>query len=122
MSNRTIYFYCVVPENEDSLKERDQAALIIQQAWKRHKSNRLCKMQRCFKQSLYGMRKKRRLEKPDEYKNFIMEMYKNDIKKKKLEDDYVKLMTDERTRILQELKPQIMEDISDHIRAWFREL
>ncbi|TMW46419.1 hypothetical protein DOY81_008502, partial [Sarcophaga bullata] len=120
-ANESCSYLMQVGQNEDTLKDRDKSALIIQKAWKRHKSNKLCKMQRCFKQSLYGMRKKRKLENPDAYRDFIMEMYKNDIIKKKLEDDYIKLMTDERTRILQELKPQIMEDISDHIRAWFRE-
>jgi len=68
------------------------------------------------------MKKIRKLKRPNQTANSIMEMYKNEMLKKKLDEDFINLINDERTRLLQFRSPWMMEDISDHIRAWFKEL
>ncbi|XP_011214460.2 dynein regulatory complex protein 11 [Bactrocera dorsalis] len=108
--------------DEDELNRiRNEAALKIQLAWRAHKSKKILKKRHIFKQTLYGMRTKRRLIKPNQYMDSVMETYRNEKLKIKLDEDFIRLMTDERTRLLQERSPWIMEDISDHIRAWFKE-
>ncbi|XP_011195274.1 dynein regulatory complex protein 11 isoform X1 [Zeugodacus cucurbitae] len=108
--------------DEDELNRiRNEAALKIQLAWRAHKSQKILKKRTIFKQTLYGMRTKRRLINPNQYMDSVMETYRNEKFKIKLDEDFVRLMTDERTRLLQEKSPWIMEDISDHIRAWFKE-
>lgn len=68
------------------------------------------------------MKKIRKLKRPNQRANAVMEMYKHEMLKRKLDDDYVNLILDERTRLMQVRSPWMMEDISDHIRAWFAEL
>lgn len=113
----------MVEIDEDELNMiRNEAALKIQLAWRAHKSQKILKKRNIFKQTLYGMRTKRRLINPNQYMDSFMETYRNEKLKIKLDEDFIRLMTDERTRLLQERSPWIMEDISDHIRAWFKEL
>ncbi|XP_067612824.1 dynein regulatory complex protein 11 isoform X2 [Eurosta solidaginis] len=100
---------------------RNEAALKIQAAWRAHKSKKILRRRHIFKETLYGMRIKRKLVNPSQYLNSVVETYKNEQFKKKLDEDFLRLMSDERTRLLQERSPWIMEDISDHIRSWFRE-
>jgi len=68
------------------------------------------------------MKKIRKLKRPNQNANAIMEMYKNEMLKRKLDEDFINLINDERTRLLQVRSPWMMEDISDHIRDWFKEL
>lgn len=68
------------------------------------------------------MKKIRKLKRPKQNANAIMEMYKNEMLKRKLDEDFINLINDERTRLLQVRSPWMMEDISDHIRDWFKEL
>ncbi|CAD7003326.1 unnamed protein product [Ceratitis capitata] len=108
--------------DEDELNRiRNEAALKIQLAWRAHKSKKILKKRNIFKQTLYGMRTKRKLIKPNQYMGSVMETYRNEKFKQQLDEDFIRLMTDERTRLLQERSPWIMEDISDHIRGWFQE-
>ncbi|XP_054731929.1 IQ and AAA domain-containing protein 1-like [Anastrepha obliqua] len=100
---------------------RNEAALKIQLAWRAHRSKKILKKRHIFKQTLYGMRTKKKLIKTNQYFDSVLETYKNELYKKRLDEDFIRLMSDERTRLLQERSPWIMEDISDHIRGWFRE-
>lgn len=68
------------------------------------------------------MKTKRKLVNLNQYMESVMGTYRNEKFKIKLDEEFIRLMTDERTRLLQERSPWIMEDISDHIRAWFKEL
>lgn len=108
--------------NEDELNRiRNEAALKIQFAWRTHKSQKILKKRNIFKQTLYGMKTKRKLVNLNQYMESVMGTYRNEKFKIKLDEEFIRLMTDERTRLLQERSPWIMEDISDHIRAWFKE-
>lgn len=103
-------------------KARLKAALKIQRWWRSYKNQKLVKKKLIYKQTLYNMRSKRKLVKPNQYSDSIVEAYKKEMLKNKLQEDFIQLINDERVRLLQQRTPWIMEDISDHIRAWFREL
>ncbi|XP_017137421.1 IQ and AAA domain-containing protein 1-like isoform X2 [Drosophila miranda] len=102
-------------------KLRDDAASKIQNCWRRYKTRKIMRMRSRFKEELYGMKKHRKLKRPNRFANSVFEMYKKEMLKKKLDEEYIQLITDERTRLLQMRTPWMMEDISDHIRAWFKE-
>ncbi|EDW35124.1 GL14150 [Drosophila persimilis] len=102
-------------------KLRDDAASKIQNCWRRYKTRKIMRMRSRFKEELYGMKKHRKLKRPNRFANSVLEMYKKEMLKKKLDEEYIQLITDERTRLLQMRTPWMMEDISDHIRAWFKE-
>ncbi|KAL9902454.1 IQ and AAA domain-containing protein 1-like isoform 1-T1 [Glossina fuscipes fuscipes] len=100
---------------------QEAAALVIQSAWRAYRAKTLVEKKKINKLVLYGMIKDRIHMDPKARNKAILDMYQKEIRKKKLDEDFVALMTNERTRLLQERTPWIMEDISDHIRAWFRE-
>ncbi|KAH8239418.1 hypothetical protein KR032_003988 [Drosophila birchii] len=100
---------------------RNNAALKIQSWWRGYKTRKIVKIRKRFKEELYGMKKVRKLKRPHQNENEIEEMYKKEMLKKKLDEDFINLINNERTRLLQVRCPWMMEDISDHIRAWFRE-
>ncbi|EDW70357.1 dynein regulatory complex protein 11 [Drosophila virilis] len=100
---------------------RDNAARIIQSWWRAYKTKKIYKIKKQFKREMLGIRKTRRLKRPNRFANSVLEMYKNEQKRRKLDEDFEKLIMDERTRLLQMRSPWMMEDISDHIRAWFEE-
>lgn len=101
---------------------RDNAARFIQSWWRAYKTKKIYKIKKQFKREMLGIRKTRRLKRPNTFANSVLEMYKNEQKRRKLDEDFEKLIMDERTRLLQMRSPWMMEDISDHIRAWFEEL
>ncbi|XP_030375389.1 dynein regulatory complex protein 11 [Scaptodrosophila lebanonensis] len=113
------------PIDEEEVKRmnkiRNDAASKIQSWWRTYKTRKIFKIKRKFKEELYGMKKTRRVVRPNLFANSVLEMYKNEMLKKKLDEDFEKLIADERVRLLQMRTPWMMEDISDHIRAWFRE-
>ncbi|KAH8259163.1 hypothetical protein KR026_000058 [Drosophila bipectinata] len=109
-----------VDEEAYNLK-RNKAATEIQRWWRGYRARKIVKIKKRFKEELYGMKKMRKLKRPNQRANAVMEMYKNEMLKKKLDEEYINLMLDERTRLLQVRSPWMMEDISDHIRAWFAE-
>ncbi|KAH8299633.1 hypothetical protein KR044_003818 [Drosophila immigrans] len=100
---------------------RDNAARIIQSWWRAYKSKKIYKIKKQFKKELLGIKKIRKLKKPNQFSSSVLEMYKNEELKGQLDEDFAKLIMDERTRLLQLRTPWMMEDISDHIRAWFEE-
>ncbi|XP_037807375.1 dynein regulatory complex protein 11 isoform X2 [Lucilia sericata] len=103
-------------------EQLERSASKIQMAWKNYKAKKIFKMKQNIKQSLYGMRKGKKLNNPEEREYNAFKIYQKEFQQNVLDKKYVQLITDERTRLLQEYKPQIMEDISDHIREWFKEL
>ncbi|XP_017080750.2 dynein regulatory complex protein 11 [Drosophila eugracilis] len=109
-----------IDEEELQLK-RHNAASKIQSWWRGYKTRKIVKIKKRFKEELYGMKKIRKLRRPNEKANAIMDMYKHEMLKRKLDEDFINLINDERTRLLQVRSPWMMEDISDHIRDWFRE-
>ncbi|KAH8270293.1 hypothetical protein KR018_006801 [Drosophila ironensis] len=111
----------VVVDEEAENRKRNLAATTIQRWWRGFKTRKIVKIKKRFKEELYGMKKLRKLTRPNQRANAVMEMYKHEMLKKKLDEDYIKLINDERTRLLQVRSPWMMEDISDHIRAWFKE-
>ncbi|XP_020816320.1 IQ and AAA domain-containing protein 1-like isoform X2 [Drosophila serrata] len=109
-------------EDEENLNIlRNNAACKIQSLWRGYKTRKFVEIKKRFKEELYGMKKVRKLKRPNHKENEIEDMYKKEMLKKKLDEDFIKLINDERTRILQVRCPWMMEDISDHIRAWFKE-
>jgi len=102
--------------------KRNIAACKIQSWWRGYRTRKIVKIRKRFKEELYGMKKIRKLKRPNQNANAIMEMYKNEMLKRKLDEDFINLINDERTRLLQVRSPWMMEDISDHIRDWFKEL
>ncbi|XP_037807369.1 dynein regulatory complex protein 11 isoform X1 [Lucilia sericata] len=102
-------------------EQLERSASKIQMAWKNYKAKKIFKMKQNIKQSLYGMRKGKKLNNPEEREYNAFKIYQKEFQQNVLDKKYVQLITDERTRLLQEYKPQIMEDISDHIREWFKE-
>ncbi|XP_033159658.1 dynein regulatory complex protein 11 [Drosophila mauritiana] len=109
-------------DDEEALSAiRNNAACKIQSCWRGYKTRKIVKIKKRFREELYGMKKMRKLKRPNQKANSIMEMYKNEMLKKKLDEDFINLINDERTRLLQVRSPWMMEDISDHIRAWFKE-
>lgn len=101
---------------------RETAALKIQTAWRSYKSKQKAKRSVFQTGQLYGMEIGRRIIAPNRHTQSILELYKDEFIKKRYDSEYLRLMLDERTRLLQERGPQIMEDISDHVRAWLKEL
>ncbi|XP_017034107.2 dynein regulatory complex protein 11 isoform X1 [Drosophila kikkawai] len=100
---------------------RNNAACKIQTWWRGYRTRKIVKIKKRFKEELYGMKKVRKLKRPNQKENEIQDMYKKEMLKKKLDEDFINLINDERTRLLQVRCPWMMEDISDHIRAWFKE-
>ncbi|XP_034107567.1 dynein regulatory complex protein 11 [Drosophila albomicans] len=100
---------------------RNNAARIIQSCWRAYKTRKILKIKKQFKKELLGIKKIRKLKRPNQFSNSVLEMYKNEKLKGQLDEDFAKLIMDERTRLLQVRTPWMMEDISDHIRAWFDE-
>ncbi|XP_037935779.1 IQ and AAA domain-containing protein 1-like [Teleopsis dalmanni] len=108
--------------DENELRRlKDEAALKIQTLWREFSTLNVVRQKIKIKQTIYGMKLKRKLVKPHERAESIMDTYKKEMLKKKLDEDFQNLIESENTRLLQERSPWIMEDISDHIRAWFRE-
>ncbi|XP_052848732.1 dynein regulatory complex protein 11 isoform X1 [Drosophila gunungcola] len=109
-------------DDEDAINRiRNNAACKIQCWWRGYRTRKIVKIRKRFKEELYGMKKIRKLKRPNQNANSIMEMYKKEMLKKKLDEDFINLINDERTRLLQVRSPWMMEDISDHIRDWFKE-
>ncbi|XP_046808844.1 IQ and AAA domain-containing protein 1-like isoform X2 [Lucilia cuprina] len=102
-------------------EELERSASKIQIAWKNYKAKKILKMNQNIKLFLYGMRKGKKLNSPEECNYNAIKLYQKELQQNVLYKKYVQLITDERTRLLQVYKPQIMEDISDHIREWFKE-
>ncbi|XP_058459607.1 dynein regulatory complex protein 11 [Malaya genurostris] len=110
-------------DNTEELIEQmlqNRAARKIQQYWKRYKEKKRLMRERYNKSLFLGM--------IDEMKSGPdldqrIEQAKLDRRKRKLEFDesFIRAIEDEKARILQQRAPWIMEDISDHIRAWFRD-
>ncbi|KAH8296336.1 hypothetical protein KR054_004891 [Drosophila jambulina] len=107
-------------EEEENIR-RNNAACKIQSWWRGYRTRKVVKIRRRFKEELYGMKKVRKLKRPHQKESDIQDMYKKEMLKKKLDEEFLKLINDERTRLLQVRCPWMMEDISDHIRAWFKE-
>ncbi|KAH8309765.1 hypothetical protein KR067_002715 [Drosophila pandora] len=110
----------MMDEEAENMK-RNRAATVIQRWWRGYRTRKIVKIKKRFKEELYGMKKMRKLKRPNQRANAVMEMYKHEMLKRKLDEDYVNLILDERTRLMQVRSPWMMEDISDHIRAWFAE-
>ncbi|XP_017844234.2 IQ and AAA domain-containing protein 1-like [Drosophila busckii] len=120
-----------INENRDDLEDeeeqmklneiREKAASVIQSWWRAYKTKKIYKIKKQFKREMLGFKKVRKLKRPNQFKNSVLEMYKNEQLKAKLDEDFLNLINDERTRLLQLRSPWMMEDISDHIRAWFQE-
>ncbi|XP_037722053.1 dynein regulatory complex protein 11 [Drosophila subpulchrella] len=109
-------------DDEEALnRKRNIAACKIQSWWRGYRTRKIVTIRKRFKEELYGMKKIRKLKRPNQNANAIMEMYKNEMLKRKLDEDFINLINDERTRLLQVRSPWMMEDISDHIRDWFKE-
>ncbi|KAH8379351.1 hypothetical protein KR009_004343 [Drosophila setifemur] len=106
-------------DNENT--KRNNAATEIQRWWRGYRTRKITRIKKRFKEELYGMKKLRKLRRPNQRENAVMDMYKNEMLKKKLDEDYINLINDERTRLLQIRSPWMMEDISDHIRGWFKD-
>ncbi|XP_005177464.1 IQ and AAA domain-containing protein 1-like [Musca domestica] len=112
---------CYEGDKVGMTEERQKAAVCIQNAWRVYKAKKLAKKHSLCQKRLYGMIGSKHLHAPHERTQSILDLYRDDSKKKMLDSKFEKLITDERTRLLQERAPNIMEDISDHIRAWFKE-
>ncbi|XP_032599038.1 IQ and AAA domain-containing protein 1-like isoform X2 [Drosophila grimshawi] len=100
---------------------RNEAASIIQSCWRDYKAKKINRIKQQFKKEMLGTKKLRKLKRPNQFENSVLEMYKNEKKKEQLDEEFAKLIMDERTRLLQMRTPWMMEDISDHIRGWFEE-
>ncbi|XP_073840904.1 dynein regulatory complex protein 11 isoform X2 [Musca autumnalis] len=101
-------------------ESREMAALRIQSAWRIYKAKKIAEKNILLQRHLYGMTG-RRLNSPNKRRQSIHEIYKEDLIKQNQNSKFEQLITNERTRLLKETAPNIMEDISDHIRAWFKE-
>ncbi|EDW76814.2 uncharacterized protein Dwil_GK18501 [Drosophila willistoni] len=116
---------CDELKNKDEIKKenirREEAASQIQSFWRNYRARKMIRVKKKFKEELFGMKKTRKLLRPNQFANSVLEMYKGEMLKKKLDEDFLKIISDERTRLLQVRSPWIMEDISDHIRAWFED-
>uniref|UniRef100_A0A1A9WAA2 ATPase AAA-type core domain-containing protein n=1 Tax=Glossina brevipalpis TaxID=37001 RepID=A0A1A9WAA2_9MUSC len=122
LDTETIEVETVSDEELQRIAEmREAAALVLQSAWRAYRAKTLVEKKKINKLVLYGMVKDRRHVEPKSRNKDIIETYKKEIRKKKLDQDFAALIINERARLLQERTPWIMEDISDHIRAWFRE-
>ncbi|XP_061390389.1 IQ and AAA domain-containing protein 1-like [Musca vetustissima] len=102
-------------------KIMENAAMCIQSAWRMYTAKKINAKNGLFQKRLYGMVGTRRLIAAHQHTQSIMEFYKEDLMKQMMNSKFEMLIIDERTRLLQERAPNIMEDISDHIRAWFRD-
>lgn len=104
------------------LAVQEEAALVIQNAWRLYINRKHYREKKIFRDRLYGMLRDRKIKKPSVRRQAIFETYKREVLKKQLDEDYKKLIMSEHTRLLQLHKSGIMEDISDEIRDWFKRL
>ncbi|XP_058838012.1 dynein regulatory complex protein 11 [Topomyia yanbarensis] len=110
-------------DNTEELVENmlhTRAARKIQRYWTRYKERKQLLRERYRKSLFLGMIDE--MERGPDLDSRI-EQAKMDRRKRKLEFDesFIRAIEDEKTRILQQRGPWIMEDISDHIRAWFKD-
>nr|XP_029713011.1 IQ and AAA domain-containing protein 1-like [Aedes albopictus] len=113
-------------EEEDSTEEkiekmiRNRSARKIQRYWWKYQERKRLLRERYNRSVVLGMIDE--MERGPNL-NARIEQAEAERRKRKPEFDeaFLKAVEDEKTRILQQRGPWIMEDISDHIRAWFRE-
>ncbi|XP_065079476.1 dynein regulatory complex protein 11 [Ochlerotatus camptorhynchus] len=110
-------------DNTEELIERmikNRAAKKIQRYWRCYHERKRSIQERYHRYVVLGMIDE--MERGPDLSSRI-ERAESERRKRRLEFDeaFLKAVEDEKTRILQQRGPWIMEDISDHIRAWFRE-
>ncbi|EAT41606.1 AAEL006763-PA [Aedes aegypti] len=114
-----------IPE-EDNTEEmiekiiQNRSARKIQRYWRKYQERKQQLRERYIRSVVLGMIDE--MERGPDL-NARIEKAEKERRKRKPEFDeaFLKAIEDEKTRILQQRGPWIMEDISDHIRAWFRE-
>lgn len=102
------------------LKSNIRAAALIQRSWKRWRLKQLEERELERRLVFLGMMPGEPWDRSI-YQQIEMKMEKRRAKKPGLDEQFVKAIMDEEARIVRVKNPFIMEDISDHIRAWFRE-
>ncbi|XP_055856093.1 IQ and AAA domain-containing protein 1-like [Episyrphus balteatus] len=102
---------------------RIRSALKIQTFWRGYRERKRYKTLLHKKAIIYGMCQnfKPKSKKIKSYLERVQEAAKHRFLKEKYDDEFIQFCEDERSRILRVRGPWIMEDISDNIRAWFRE-
>lgn len=98
----------------------NRAARRIQRYWRQYQDRKRLARERYHKNVFLGMVDE--MERGPDLSSRI-ERAEMERRKRKTEFDeaFLLAVNDEKARILQQRGPWIMEDISDHIRAWFRE-
>ncbi|EDS41892.1 conserved hypothetical protein [Culex quinquefasciatus] len=115
-----------VEEEEDNTEElielmiNNRASRRIQRYWRKYQERKRLIRERYKKSAFLGMIDE--MERGPDLGARI-DQAEAERRKRKLEFDeaFVQAIKDEKARILQQRGPWIMEDISDHIRAWFRD-
>lgn len=102
------------------LKSNIRAAALIQRCWKRWRQRQLEERELEKRMIFLGMMPGEPWDRSI-YQQIETKMAKRRAKKPDLDEQFVKAIMDEEARIVRLKNPFIMEDISDHIRAWFRE-
>ncbi|XP_053688841.1 dynein regulatory complex protein 11 [Sabethes cyaneus] len=116
----------VEEEEEDNSEElieqitQMRAAKKIQRYWRQYQYRKKLKRQRYQRLLFLGMIDEM---KPGPDLDARIKLANDERRKRKPEFDeaFLHAVDDEKARILQQRGPWIMEDISDHIRAWFKE-
>ncbi|XP_055628224.1 IQ and AAA domain-containing protein 1-like [Toxorhynchites rutilus septentrionalis] len=113
----------VEEENIDEKIEimtRNRSARRIQRYWRRYQERKRLIRERYNKNVFLGMVDA--MERgPDLCSRIDQAERKRRKRKPEFDEAFLLALDDEKARILQKHGPWIMEDISDHIRAWFRE-
>ncbi|XP_062560236.1 IQ and AAA domain-containing protein 1-like isoform X1 [Armigeres subalbatus] len=113
----------IIEDNTDELVERMiqiRSARKIQKYWRNYQERKQLLRERYNRSVVLGMIDE---EERGPNLNSRIEQAEAERRKRKPEFDeaFLQAIDDEKTRILQQRGPWIMEDISDHVRAWFRE-
>ncbi|XP_055906837.1 IQ and AAA domain-containing protein 1-like [Eupeodes corollae] len=104
-------------------KALNLSATRIQTFWRGHRDRKRYQALLDKKSLIYGMTQDFRPKsiKIKSYKDRVTEATKHRLLKERYDSEFIQFCEDERSRILRVRGPWIMEDISDNIRAWFKE-
>lgn len=99
-----------------------KSAIKIQRAYHLYKFRKMLKVRRRKRLEICGLvHKIENPEIPSQISIAEQNRLKRRERKRKFDDKIVEILNDEKSRIIKSRGTFIMEDITDHIRAWFRE-